>query len=80
MANAVCHELGLNADDVYLAVAPMYAAASMGYLYATLLSGGTVGIVPAFIPDQVFRYVENVQGHVDVHGPDHVRLDTQPAG
>lgn len=58
MANAVCHELGLNADDVYLAVAPMYAAASMGYLYATLLSGGTVGIVPAFIPDQVFRYVE----------------------
>lgn len=44
MANAVCHELGLNADDVYLAVAPMYAAASMGYLYATLLSGGRWGL------------------------------------
>jgi long-chain acyl-CoA synthetase len=58
MANAVCHELGLNHDDVYLAVAPMYAAASMGYLYASLLSGGAVGIVPAFVPDQVFMYVE----------------------
>lgn len=58
MANAVCHELGLSSDDVYLAVAPMYAAASMGYLYAALLSGGTVGIVPAFIPDKVFGYVE----------------------
>ncbi len=58
MANAVCHELGLSPDDVYLAVAPMYAAASMGYMYATLLSGGTLGIVPSFIPDQVFKYVE----------------------
>jgi len=58
MANAVCHELGLTPKDIYLAVAPLYAAASMGYMYATLLSGGTVGIVPAFIPDRILSYVE----------------------
>lgn len=58
MSNAVCHELGLNHEDVYLAVAPMYAAASMGYLFATLLSGGGIGIVPSFIPDQIGAYIE----------------------
>jgi acyl-CoA synthetase (AMP-forming)/AMP-acid ligase II len=30
----------------------------MGYMYAALLSGGTLGIVPAFVPNQVLRYVE----------------------
>lgn len=58
MANAVCHELGLRNDNVYLAVAPMYAAASMGYMFATLMAGGTVAIVPAFIPDKVLPYIE----------------------
>lgn len=58
MANAVCHELGLTTDDVYLAVAPMYAAASMGYVFATMMSGGTLAIVPAFVPDQVFGQIE----------------------
>lgn len=58
MANAVCHELGLNSDDVYLAVAPMYAAASMGYAFSTMMSGGTLAIVPAFVPDQVFGQIE----------------------
>lgn len=58
MANAVCHELGLREDNVYLAAAPMYAAASMGYMFATLMSGGAVAIVPAFIPDKVLSYVE----------------------
>lgn len=61
MANAVCHELGLRSDNVYLAVAPMYAAASMGYMFAALMSGGTVAIVPAFIPDKVLSYVEKYQ-------------------
>ena len=58
MANAVCHELGLGPDDIYLAVAPLYAAASMGYMYATLLAGGTLAVVPAFVPDRVMAYVE----------------------
>lgn len=58
MANAVCHELGLRFDDIYLAAAPLYAAASMGYMFATLLSGGALGIVPAFIPNQLLTYVE----------------------
>ena len=58
MANSVCHELGLTSDDVYLAVAPMYAAASMGYVYATMLSGGALAIVPAFVPDQVFGQID----------------------
>jgi len=63
MANAVCHELGLSSDNVYLAVAPMYAAASMGYLYAALLSGGTVGIVPAFIPDKAWGMWKSTRPH-----------------
>lgn len=58
MANAVCHELGLTNDDVYLAVAPIYAAASMGYTFAVMMSGGTLAIVPAFVPDQVFGQIE----------------------
>ena len=57
MANAVCHELGLTGDDVYLAVAPMYAAASMGYAFATMMSGGTMAIIPAFEPDKVFAQI-----------------------
>ena len=56
MANAVCHD-GLRNDDVYLAVAPLYAAASMGYMFATLMSGGTVAIA-SYSPDKVLSYVE----------------------
>ncbi len=58
MANAVCHELALTSEDVYMAVAPMYAAASMGYVFATMMSGGTVAIVPGFIPDHFFGQLE----------------------
>jgi len=58
MANAVCHELGLNSDDTYLAVAPLYAAASVGYTFACLMSGGTLVILPAFEPDKVLKQIE----------------------
>jgi len=58
MSNAVCHELGLCEDDIYLAIAPLYAAASIGYAYSAMLSGGTIAIVPSFIPDKVFYYIE----------------------
>jgi long-chain acyl-CoA synthetase len=57
MAIAVCLELGLRSDDIYLAVAPLYAAASMGYMFATLLSGGTVAIA-TYSPDKVLACVE----------------------
>lgn len=58
MANAVCHALGLRSDDVYLAVAPMYAAASLGYVCATMLSGGTVVVIPSFVPAQIPSQIE----------------------
>lgn len=58
MANAVCHEMGLTDKDTYLAVAPLYAAASMGYSFACMMSGGTLVIVPAFEPDKVFAQIE----------------------
>lgn len=58
MANSVCHELGLTNDDVYLAVAPLYAAASIGYAFSTMMSGGTLAIIPDFLPDQVFAQIE----------------------
>lgn len=58
MANAVCHELGLTYDNVYLAVAPMYAAASIGFAYSAMFAGGAIAIMPAFIPDKVFEYIE----------------------
>ncbi|ACL02431.1 AMP-dependent CoA ligase/synthetase [Desulfatibacillum aliphaticivorans] len=61
MANAVIHELGLTPDDVYLAAAPMYAAASMGYTFSTMMSAGTLAILPAFIPDQIFPEIERVK-------------------
>ena len=59
MANAVCHEMALNPDDIYLAVAPMYAAASMGYVISTMMSGGTIAVVPGFAPDQLFAQLES---------------------
>jgi long-chain acyl-CoA synthetase len=58
MANSVCHEIGLTENDTYMAIAPMYSAASMGYMFATLLSGGTIAIVPKYDPKEVFRYIE----------------------
>ena len=57
-SNAVCHELGLSYDNVYLAVAPLYAAASIGFAYSAMFSGGTVCIVPSFVPEKVFYYIE----------------------
>jgi long-chain acyl-CoA synthetase len=57
-SNSVCHEIGLSHDDIYLAVAPLYAAASIGYAYAAMFSGGTICVVPAFIPDKIFSYIE----------------------
>lgn len=61
MANAVCHEMKLGPDDIYLSVAPMYAAASMGFVLSAMMSGGTVSIVPGFVPDQLFAQLEKAK-------------------
>ncbi|WDP85054.1 MAG: acyl--CoA ligase [Desulfobacter sp.] len=61
MAVAVCHEMALGPADIYLAVAPMYAAASMGYVLSTMMSGGTVAIVSGFVPDQFFAQLEKTR-------------------
>lgn len=61
MANAVCHEMALGPDDIYLALAPMYAAASMGFVLSTMMSGGTVAIVSGFVPEQLFAQLEKTK-------------------
>ena len=49
--------LGLNSDDTFLVVAPMYAAATGGYVSTTLLAGATLFIAPAFIPEDTLRLI-----------------------
>jgi len=55
---STCNELGLTSKDVFLAAAPMYAAATMGYIFSALFAGGAVGIVPSFDPATVLKHVE----------------------
>ncbi len=57
MAVSTLIELSLTADDTLLVVAPMYAAATTGYFYATLMVGGTLFIAPAFIPEDSLRLI-----------------------
>jgi long-chain acyl-CoA synthetase len=39
-------------------VAPLYAAASIGFAYAAMFAGGTLCVVLSFIPYKVFYYIE----------------------
>jgi long-chain acyl-CoA synthetase len=55
---AISHELGLTPGDVFLAAAPMSAAATMVSIFTALFAGGAVGIVPAFDASTVLDYVE----------------------
>ena len=50
--------LGLKNTDTFLVVAPMYAAATSGYVYCTLLLGGTLFIAPAFLPEDTLRLID----------------------
>ncbi len=50
--------LGLKNNDTFLVVAPMYAAATAGYIFSTLLTGGTLFIAPAFIPEDTLRLID----------------------
>lgn len=51
-------ELGLRSEDSLLVVAPMYAAATFGYVYSTLMAGGTICVAPAFIPEETLRLID----------------------
>ncbi len=58
MAISTIIELGLNRDDSMFVVAPMYAAATAGYLISTIMAGGTLCIAPAFIPAEALRQID----------------------
>ncbi len=51
-------EMGLRRDDTFLIVAPLYAAATAGYMFSTLLVGGTLLVAPAFIPEDSLRIID----------------------
>ena len=50
-------ELGLRSSDKLLVVAPMYAAATTGYVISTLITGGTLIIAPAFVPEEALKMI-----------------------
>lgn len=51
-------ELGVSRNDTLFVAAPMYAAATAGYVYCTLMVGGTISVAPAFIPEDSLRLIE----------------------
>ncbi|HPT69540.1 MAG TPA: AMP-binding protein [Syntrophomonas sp.] len=58
LAVSTAVELGINRDDSLFIAAPMYAAATVGYLYTTLMVGGTVCIAPSFLPEESLRLID----------------------
>ena len=59
MAVSTLITLGLRSDDLMLVVAPMYAAATSGYFLSVLMAGGTLFIVPAFIPEGTLKLIND---------------------
>jgi len=57
-AVSTAFELGLNHNDSMFVSAPMYAAASGGYIKAALIAGGSLCIAPAFIPQDSLRLID----------------------
>ncbi len=51
-------ELGISRDDILYVAAPMYAAATGGYILCTLVVGGTICIAPSFIPEDSLRLID----------------------
>lgn len=58
MAVSTIAELGINRNDKLYVNAPMYAAATAGYYYTTLMVGGTLCIAPSFIPQESWRHID----------------------
>ncbi len=57
----VCLELGLMQAGRQLVAAPMYAAATFGFLNAGLMSGNPLVILPAFEPEKVLAAIAEHQ-------------------
>lgn len=49
---------GMDTETVYLAPAPMYHAAPLGYSNATIMSGGTVVMMDKFEPELALQLIE----------------------
>jgi len=58
MAISTALELGLSREDSMFVVAPMYAAATTGYLLSTLMVGGSLCIAPGFVPEEALRLID----------------------
>ncbi|HOP63924.1 MAG TPA: AMP-binding protein [Spirochaetota bacterium] len=54
-------ELGIQRSDKLLVVAPMYAAATTGYIISTVIVGGTLIIAPAFIPEESLKMIHETR-------------------
>ncbi len=54
-------ELGLKRTDRLLVVAPMYAAATTGYILGTLTAGATHIIAPAFVPEEALKMIHETK-------------------
>ncbi|WP_051273595.1 class I adenylate-forming enzyme family protein [Desulfotruncus alcoholivorax] len=54
----VCIEWRVRSGDVQLAVAPLYHAGPCAWYCATLVSGGTLVVMPAFVPEKVLQNIE----------------------
>ena len=57
----VCVEWNIRSGDVQLAVAPQYHAGPCAWFLATLVSGGTLVIMPGFDPQGVLAHIEKHQ-------------------
>lgn len=54
----VCVEWKVRSGDIQMAVAPLYHAGSCAWYCATLVSGGTLVVVPSFLPEKVLQAIE----------------------
>ncbi|MGA3280685.1 MAG: class I adenylate-forming enzyme family protein [Smithella sp.] len=54
----VCIDWRVRARDVQMVVIPQYHAGACAWFLATLISGGTLVIMPAYIPEKVLQNIE----------------------
>jgi long-chain acyl-CoA synthetase len=57
----VCVEWKVRSGDIQMAVAPLYHAGSCAWYCATLASGGTLVVIPAFMPEKLLQAIEKYQ-------------------
>ncbi|MGD0278120.1 MAG: class I adenylate-forming enzyme family protein [Smithella sp.] len=54
----VCIDWRVRAGDVQMVVIPQYHAGACAWFLATLISGGTLVIMPAYVPEKVLQNIE----------------------